>query len=236
MAKARRKADATERLSEQQKDILLWAYRYEPEPPRAGETVTFAPTSLYVSGDGLPVYRKPPSSVFVPWRSTSFLGRKPTPSERANLPVSLKRLDERGLLKRYNLTFSNGAVNRMTLLEGEHDRARTTHLQLTAEGISLAEALASENAKADENQARKLELAEYREGLYFARALVDRERQRERVRLGIVSSDLLERAEKLVANLAEGELYEKISLASYALAKVFEELEKELKGQHESSK
>jgi DNA-binding MarR family transcriptional regulator len=150
------------------------------------------------------------------------------------LPVSLKRLDERGLLKRYNITFTKGRVKHVTALEDENDRGRTTHIQLTAEGNSLAQALATGDPGAHEEATRKLQLEERREGIYFARAIMDRERWRERVKFQPDLSDLLDRAEKLVADQAGDDLLKKIKLSSAALAIAFEELEKELKGEHET--
>jgi DNA-binding MarR family transcriptional regulator len=170
MAKKRRKADPTARVSEQMKAVLLWVYNYERPEPTPGTYTRTATGEIVVHGFERLV------EILAPWQPSVFIGENPTPSKSTTLSNTLKRLEERGLLNRYSV--KDGVVTR---LRGKGMRMRTTHLYLTHQGSLFAQSLTYDDFDLEEHNTHQdhLKLERQVEGLRFALTLI-----RERVKQG----------------------------------------------------
>ncbi len=143
------------KLSELQKDIVLWIGYHTGDITRMGHLATGEPPSRQAlrlvlediqelgerldealktrkAGESLLESLPEPRYRGVPWEAKPFLGRPATPSESSSLNKSLFRLEERGLIKR---TRSRGK------------RKHTSHVNLTSEGLGLLLSLLKEDAK-----------------------------------------------------------------------------------------
>lgn len=164
----RRKVDPTERLSDQMRDILLRIYSYEHPEPTPGTYITTS-TGENLVKPNLTLNRL--VEAFMPWRPNEIIGDNPTPSKTAGLSSALKRLDERGLLKRFSVVYNKGGeVTRMAVLSDRPERLRTTHVRLTREGVLFVRSLINNDVDLEagkrkeewhklERQARGLSLA-----------------------------------------------------------------------------
>lgn len=172
MAKTRRKVDPTERLSEQMREILLWVYENQPERGPQG---------------------------FVPWHPSVFIGENPTPSQSTALSTTLKRLEERGLLNRYSITYKDGQMVRMVWGQVAKDRIRTTHVQLSREGFRFVESLVDKDFDPKDGANQEQRKAQRQaEGLRLALGLIterigqgmddEAERDARRARLAVAES------------------------------------------------
>lgn len=223
MPKARRrKVDPAERLSDQMRDILLWAYRYKLAEPRAE------------SSDSLTKYV---DEKLVPWRPSEIVGGDLTPSKRITLSNTLKRLEERGLLVRYSVGYKNGKATRMAKVSDLNNRARTTHVGLTTAGSLRVIKITDPSFDLAETEAKKKRrLLESRvEGLDFALTLLHRERVKQMVEAGVepVGEMLqsLEAINKSLEQMAKGEFEEKARKAHDAVRASLAEARKELESE-----
>lgn len=158
----RRKVDPADRLSDLQERILRWVYGNQPERGPQG---------------------------FVPWRPSVFIGESPTQAKSNALSTSLKRLEERGLLLRYSITYKDGEMIGMVWGQVSLGRIRTTHVQLTREGFRLAESLVDKDFDPEKDRATQehRKLQNRAEGLRLALDLIN-----ERIAQGV--GDAAERA------------------------------------------
>ncbi len=173
MTKKRRKNEPTARLSEQMKEVLLWAFNYqnpvaEPTGPGFSLRVIHEPIKPRA---GIPLDYLV-NDRFAPWRPRVFIGDKPTQSKITALSNTLKRLEERGLVDRYSVGFDkNGRVTRIVSGRDENRRTRTTHVNLTQEGLQLAKNLAGIDFGERTNERDKV--ADLAEGLRVAMDLLN---------------------------------------------------------------
>lgn len=216
------KVDPTERLSDQMRDILLWAYTYKPAEPKAE------------SSDSLTKYV---DEKLVPWRPSEIVGSDLTPSKRITLSNTLKRLEERGLLVRYSVGYKNGVANRMAIIGNLNGRARTTHVGLTGAGsLRVLEMTDPDFDRADleAKKGRRL-LESHVEGLNFALTLLHRERVSQMVEAGVEPADKmlqsLDAINKSLEEMAKGKFEEKVRRAYNAVHASLVEARKELEGE-----
>lgn len=151
MPKARRrKVDPADRLSDLQERILHWIYLNQPPCGPQG---------------------------FAPWNPSLFIGENPTPSQTNALSTTLKRLEERGLLNRYSITYKNDQMVRMVWGKVAKGRIRTSHVQLNREGFLFVESLFIKELGPDGEEImakRDQQKLQYRvEGLRFALNLIN---------------------------------------------------------------
>ncbi len=171
MPKTRRKVDPADRLSDLQERILRWVYE--------NQTV-----------------RGPQG--YVPWRPSVFIGESPTQAQSNALSTSLKRLEERGLLHRYSITYKDDVMTGMVWGQVSLGRIRTSHVQLSREGFRLVESLVDKDfdLKEDEVKRERRKAQRQAEGLRFALDLIneriaqgmddDAKRDASRARLAVV--------------------------------------------------
>ena len=138
MAKAsanKRKTEPTERLSEQMIEVLQWVYKNQQTRLSRDGSMSFDPQK------------------HVPWRPSAFIGENPTPSKSNALSTTLKRLEERGLLVRYSITYKNNIITRLVWAQVAEGRMRTTHVGLTRDGSLYVESLNDEDFDLEEYEA-----------------------------------------------------------------------------------
>lgn len=173
MAKTRRrKVDPSERLSTQMLEVLRWAYDNHMGDPQK----------------------------FVPWSPSAFIGENPSQSKSNALSTSLKRLEERGLLIRYSITYKDNIITRLVWPQVAEGRIRTSHVQLTSDGFSFVESLIHDDIDPEKEEAdrQRYLLKRRAEGLRIALGLInerieqgmdsDAERDARRARLAVAES------------------------------------------------
>lgn len=216
MSKHSRRGDPTERLSDQMKAILRRVYTYEPSEP------------IPASNDSMTRYV---AEKFIPWRPSEFADGALTPSKRITLSNTLRRLEERGLLVRYSVSYKNGVVTRMAIVGNLNERARTTHIGGTRAGSLVALDMIDSSFDLDEyaggEKRRRLNMRV--EGLAFAFKLVERERFAQMAEHNEAAQKSLELINQHLEQMTEAEVVKKSRFAHSAVKEILAEAKKELK-------
>jgi len=206
VTKTRRKVDPTDRLSEQMIEVLRWAHDNHMGDPQK----------------------------FVPWKPSALIGENPSPSKSNALSTSLKRLEERGLLVRYSITYRDNIITRLVWAHVAESRIRTTHLQLTRAGFRFVESLSHDDIDIEkeeiDRERRKLERRA--ENLRFAFTLLHREKLKLMIENDPSSQILttnLDAINKSLEELSKAELGRKTGDARYAVNETLLELNNKLK-------
>jgi hypothetical protein len=119
------------------KELLLWIAEKEAELPERAPSAGWrnADGSFTVTGLSLDSL----AAGLVPWHPDEHIKGEATPGKRNTLSDTLKRLEERALLRRHTVTHKGGAVTRVGLSKA--NGGRTTHVRLTAAGVLFVRSL-----------------------------------------------------------------------------------------------
>lgn len=230
MPKTRRKTDPTARLSDQMREVLLWAYNYKP-PEREPQTYAWTAKGEILVSPGLTLSRV--ADNYVPWSPSAFIGENPTPSKSTTLSNTLKRLEERGLLRRYSVTTKGGEVAGVVRIGSNSTRTRTTHVQLTDKGRLFVRSL-SDDFNLDEYEAKEehRKIEKQAEGLRFALALLSREQFKQMAESSTTTPEVLsslEAVNKWLGQAPRAELEQRTRLAVNTVVEFLRKTDEELK-------